>query len=414
MFDDNTLLALANEYPLGFYVCDLDAFDHNYHEFDKAFRQHYDNVKIAYSYKTNYLPALCQRINAMGGYAEVVSRMEYDLAVMFGVTGDNIVLNGPLKTRDDYILASKNNSLVNLSEEYEVDLLKDLSRDYKELVYRVGIRCAIHMQDEKKSRFGFDVNSELFDSVINIISSLPNVRLEGLHCHMIPARRRPEDYHEISRRLVDISKKIWGKEGPGFLDLGGGYFSNMSDDLRRQFKIKIPTFSEYGKAITEPFVSSFGRSGRPQLILEPGLAMVADAIYFVCKVVDIKKVVDRNIALVAGSVYNIMPTKSPKNLPLRNIQTNNENSKSIMPPVDIVGYTCMEDDCLYRGYGENLRINDLLVFGNAGAYTLVLKPPFINGNVPVLAYQKESDEIEVLRREETLTDIIETYTIAQK
>ncbi|MBT2989874.1 MAG: hypothetical protein KME65_13045 [Candidatus Thiodiazotropha sp. (ex Ctena orbiculata)] len=414
MFDEKTLLTLANEYPLGFYVCDLDAFDFNYHEFYSAFKRHYDNIKLAYSYKTNYLPALCHRINELGGYAEVVSRMEYDFALLLNVPGEGIVFNGPLKTRDDYIVASRNRSLVNLSEIYEIDLLKDLSSEYKELKHRVGIRCAIHLQGENPSRFGFDVNSEKFQSAVTSISSLPNVELEGLHCHMIPAERRPEDYHEISSRLVEISKQIWGKNGPSFLDMGGGFFSNMSDDLRRQFKIRIPTFSEYGSAITEPFVSSFGRSGGPQLILEPGLALVADTFYYVCKVVDVKRVADKNIALASGSVYNIIPTKSPKNLPLKHIHSNNMSSISITPPIDIVGYTCMEDDYMYRGYNESLKINDLLVFGNVGAYTLVLKPPFINGNVPVLAYREKSDEKEILRREETLEDMIRTYTIDSK
>ncbi|WP_369160313.1 hypothetical protein [Candidatus Thiodiazotropha sp. LNASS1] len=414
MFDDKKLLLMANENPLGFYVCNMDIFDFNYREFYSAFICHYDKIKLAYSYKTNYLPALCQRIKHLGGYAEVVSRMEYDLALLLGVTGEDIVFNGPLKTYDDYILASKHGSLVNLSEAYEVDLLQDLSREYKEIKHRVGIRCAIQLQGEMPSRFGFDVSSEHFHSAINTISNLSNVQLEGLHCHMIPAERRPEDYHEISSRLVEISKQIWGKEGPGFLDLGGGFFSNMSADLRRQFKINIPTFKEYGIAITEPFVSSFGKNGRPQLILEPGLALVADTFKFICKVVDVKRVAGKNTVLVSGSVYNTIPTKSQKNLPLTHIESDSESSLFIEPPIDIVGYTCMEDDYLYRDYDKRLKINDILVFGNVGAYSLVLKPPFINGNVPVFSYRDKSDEKKVLKREETLDDIIRTYEFDSK
>jgi diaminopimelate decarboxylase len=411
MFNDNTLKALASENPLGFYVCDFGVFDRNYRAFHQAFSKHYNNIKIAYSYKTNYMPALCQRINKLGGYAEVVSRMEYDLALKLGVVGSDIIFNGPLKTADDYLYVSKNNSLMNLSEAYEVDIIQRVSRDYKRLRHRLGIRCAINLENETPSRFGFDIKSKQFQSAIQRIQSLPNVELEGLHCHMIPAGRRPEDYQKIAKTLIEESKGIWGKECPGFLDLGGGYFSNMSDELKGQFKIKIPSFAEYGEAITEPFISMFGKRQGPQLILEPGLALVADAFSFVCKVVDVKQVVNRNIALASGSVYNIIPTKSPRNLPLRHVTTGAEQTKSIQPPIDIVGYTCMEDDCMYRGYDKRLNISDVLVFGNVGAYTLVLKPPFINGNVPVYAYREGSGSIDVLKREETLEDIISTYTI---
>lgn len=414
MFNDNTLQILSKQNPRGFYVCDFPAFERNYKKFCQAFRDNYNNVRLAYSYKTNYLPALCQRVDALGGYAEVVSRMEYDLALRLGVAGEDIIFNGPLKTADDYLCAANNNSLVNLSEAYELDILQSLSTDHKRLIHRIGLRCAVNLNNESPSRFGFDVNSELFRSTIRKLQAMQNVVFEGLHCHTIPAERRPEDYQKISRSLIDLSRWIWGSEGPGFIDMGGGYFSNMSDDLKSQFKINIPSFSEYGDAITEPFVSSYGKQQGPQLILEPGLALVADAFYFICRVVDIKQIVNRNIALASGSVYNIMPTKSRKNLPLRHIREDRRQLKSMEPPIDIVGYTCMEDDCMFQGYDKCLRVNDLLVFGNVGAYTLVLKPPFIYGNVPVYACYEDSDRCDLLKREETIDDIINTYTINQK
>ena len=51
------------------------------------------------------------------------------------------------------------------------------------------------------------------------------------------------------------------------------------------------------------------------------------------------------------------------------------------------------------------------MFSNVGAYTLVLKPPFIQGNVPVLAYRRDLDEQVILKRMETLDDIMATFEL---
>src|SRR5438132_13864145 len=96
-FSCKTLRDLEQQYGDSFYVLDVRKFEDNYRAFLAAFRAIYSNTNIAYSYKTNYTPKLCQQVNAMGAYAEVVSSMEYDLAQHIGVPPQRIIFNGPLK-----------------------------------------------------------------------------------------------------------------------------------------------------------------------------------------------------------------------------------------------------------------------------------------------------------------------------
>ena len=65
------------------------------------------------------------------------------------------------------------------------------------------------------------------------------------------------------------------------------------------------------------------------------------------------------------------------------------------------GYTCIETDYLYRGYQGKLAVGDFVVFHNVGSYSLVMKPPFILPDGPVLelingkivpAKRKQSEE----------------------
>jgi diaminopimelate decarboxylase len=80
-----------------------------------------------------------------------------------------------------------------------------------------------------------------------------------------------------------------------------------------------------------------------------------------------------------------------------------------MIKMDLVGYTCMEGDCLYHGYAGYLAPGDFVVFDNVGAYTSVLRPPFINPAPPMIACQHDSGGFELVRRRETAKDLFSTY-----
>lgn len=78
-----------------FYIMDGEQYKLNVTSFVNAFRSRYPNVIAGYSFKTNYVPALCLIAKDVGAWAEVVSEMEYQLALSLGFT--NIIFNGPIK-----------------------------------------------------------------------------------------------------------------------------------------------------------------------------------------------------------------------------------------------------------------------------------------------------------------------------
>ena len=67
-----------------------------YRELQQAFSRRYAKVRIAWSYKTNYLEAICRTFHK-GSWAEVVSPFEYEKAIRTGIVPDHIHWNGPYK-----------------------------------------------------------------------------------------------------------------------------------------------------------------------------------------------------------------------------------------------------------------------------------------------------------------------------
>ena len=84
VINQNVIRELQTTYGEAFYILDSAQFRKNFTELKDAFAKIYPNANIAYSYKTNYTPKLCKIVDALGGYAEVVSEMELEIARRIG------------------------------------------------------------------------------------------------------------------------------------------------------------------------------------------------------------------------------------------------------------------------------------------------------------------------------------------
>jgi diaminopimelate decarboxylase len=375
--------AYSRLYGDAFYLFDEALFGANFSNLLSAFRRYYPATQLAYSYKTNYLPAICQRVDALGGYAEVVSAMEYALARRIGVHAARIVYNGPWKSESSVREALTSGSIVNLDSGRDLSLLEQIASEARDIRMRVGIRCNFPLEGYADSRFGFDVDGDSFRSAIAAIMRLPNVTLAGLHCHF-PHR----DLRSFSGRaagIIEVARQLFDTP-PEYISIGGGFYGHIPDVMKASFSDDVPSFEDYGKAVGQLFASCYGKSeGTPTLFIEPGTAIVADTFHFVARVVDLKQIRSRRLACVAGSMFNISPYSRSQSLPVSVLhQSEAEAVISADDVCDLVGYTCIEGDVLSRGVKGPLSVGDYVVFSNVGSYSVVMKPPFILPSVPIV------------------------------
>ena len=401
--NSDVLKKLTENYGDAFYVLDSEKFRSNFLELKKTFSSIYPKFNIAYSYKTNYTPKLCKIVNESGGLAEVVSDMELEIAFRIGVKPTNIIWNGPYKNMRSVERLLVQGGIVNIDNIVELNNIINIARKYPDNMLRIGIRCNFDIGDNIISRFGFDTETSEFRYVIETLTKCNNVNICSIQCHC--ATRALNTWKPRAEKMIGLIQSIGIV--PQYIDLGGGLFGKMADSLKAQFDTYIPTYKEYAESVAPLFTQFFGNTeNAPTLLIEPGSALVGDCMRFFTKVVSIKTVRGKSIATVLGSIYNINPTLNKKNPPLTLHNIGNGERKDYLD-LDFGGFTCIESDYLYRHYDGSLAVGDIVEFGNVGSYSVVLKPPFILPNFPMIDISGNS--VELIKRGEVFDDLFHTF-----
>lgn len=391
---------LRKEYGDAFYLLDSEQYRNNFLELRDTFRKIYPNFNIAYSYKTNYTPKFCKIVNELGGYAEVVSEMELEIALRVGVKPNRIIWNGPIKNPkklEEFLVAGGTD---NIDSVEELEVVKNIAERHPDKTLNLGIRCNYEVNDGVVSRFGFDVDSEGFKNVLAFVTSTPNVHFINFQCHF--AKRQIEYWPARAKGMVELIDRLGII--PERIDIGGGLFGKMADSLKAQFTNEIPNYKAYAEAAARVFAEYFAdKDVKPELLIEPGSAVVGDCMKFVGTVKTIKNVRGKWFATILGSQKNISMTGI--NPPMDVIAMGGEQKE--YENMDMVGFTCIEGDVLYHNYNGKLAHEDAIVISNCGSYSLVMKPPFILPNFPVLDICGEKTE--VIKRGEVFDDLFHTF-----
>lgn len=398
--DKQIIKKLQAEYGEAFYLLDSAQFRKNFAELKAAFNNIYPNWNIAYSYKTNYTPKLCKIVNELGGYAEVVSEMELEIAKRVGCKMDRVIWNGPIKNvpiMEQFLL---DGGTINIDSIEELEQVKDIHNRHADKLIHVGIRCNYDVNDGVVSRFGFDIDGAEFMEAVKFATTTNNVKFINFQCHF--AKRQIAYWPARAKGMVDLIDRLGII--PERIDIGGGLFGKMADSLRAQFSCEIPDYEAYAKAAAQVFADYFkDKDVKPELLIEPGSAVVGDCMKFIGTVKTIKNVRGKWIATVLGSQKNISMTGI--NPPMEVIAMGGEQKE--YKDLDFVGFTCIEGDVLYHNYTGKLAHQDVIVISNCGSYSLVMKPPFILPNFPVLDISE--GKTEVIKRAENFDDLFHTF-----
>lgn len=373
----------------------------------RIFKTRYPKVQFAWSYKTNYLNAVCSVFHQEGSWAEVVSEFEYDKAKRLGIMGSNIIFNGPDKSRSALKKAIKDNAKIHIDhfdELYEIIDLCSTETLKANVAIRVNMDVGVYPLWD---RFGFNYeNGEAWQAIKRIISE-PNLKLIGLHTHIGTYMMTAEAYRIAASKLASLANEIYREFNLklDYIDLGGGFASKNT--LIGQYlpaEQIIPTIEQYADAISSGlFEISLTGSDLPMLILETGRALVDNAGYLITKVLANKRLSTGRRAVIIDAGVNILFTSfwyKHKISPAQESGVHVEDSS-------LYGPLCMNIDLIRESILlPAIKKGELLVIEDVGAYDMTQWMQFINMRPNVVMIMQDGS-VELIRKAEDLDYILD-------
>jgi diaminopimelate decarboxylase len=403
--DGTAIKDLIGEFGSPLFVLSESTIRKTYKEAHRAFSSRYPNVQFAWSYKTNYLNAVCNVFHQEGAWAEVVSGFEYDKAIANGVPGELILFNGPDKSTEDLQKAIRNNSLIHIDhfdELYEIIHLSKEMTERPKVAIRVNMDTGIY---PKWDRFGFNYeNGEAWDA-LNRIMANKNLDLMGLHTHIGTYMMSVDAYRIAAGKLADLAIKLERKHGHvlKYIDMGGGFASKNT--LRGAYYPGTDTatsFDDFAEAITSVLMSSDIKPDHlPMLILETGRAMIDDAGYLVGTVIANKRLADGRRATILDAGVNLLFTAFWYEHDVRPVQPVSDQTED----TTLYGPLCMNIDVI-RGnvMFPLLKKGDQYVIKRVGAYNNTQWMQFITLRPNVVMLDSKGNP-HLIRKREVLETI---------
>ena len=396
---------LIREYGSPLFVISEQQIRRSYQNMARVFRTRYPKVQFAWSYKTNYLNAVCRIFHQEGSWAEVVSGFEYEKALGNGVEGNMIIFNGPDKTEEQLRTAVRNDSLIHIDHFDELYTLIKLSEDLQ-LKPRVAIRVNMDTGVYPRwDRFGFNFeNGQAWNAICKIVDS-DRLNLVGLHCHIGTFMLDTNAYAIATTRLCELAWRIREKHGKTlqYLDLGGGFPS--TNTLKGSYlpgTDTVPTIDQFADAITAVILGfGFSKEELPLLILETGRALIDDAGYLLGTVLANKRLSDGRSSTILDIGVNSLFTAFWYDHKVSPAQEGGQYTEE----TTLYGPLCMNIDVLRDNVSlPLLNKGDHLVVHKVGAYNMTQWMQFITLRPNVVLLDQESHP-RLIRRAETLETI---------
>lgn len=407
--DGVPIARLKEQFGSPLFVVSEKKLRNNMRRIKRVFNAHYPDVVFGWSYKTNYLGAVCNVLHKEGSWAEVVSEFEYQKALSLGVPGDKIIYNGPYKTRDSLVQAINDKARIHIDHLDELHMLEDISTELKRDV-KVTIRLNFETgYTEPWSRFGFNVESgEAMNAVWRIAAS-DHLKLTGLHSHIGTFIMEPLAYSAQTRVMCELMNTIESQTDfeIEYIDVGGGFASlNSLQGIYLPPEQVIPSLEQYADAIcsvlldyTEQRVAR-GRK-RPQLVLETGRAIVDDTESLICSVISNKRLPDGRKALIVDAGVNLLFTSFWYNhqvTPTRALDGRVEETV-------MYGPLCMNIDVIRASIMlPPLNVGETLILSPAGAYNNTQWLQFI-GYRPNVVMVHNDKQVSIIRQAEDLAAV---------
>ena len=388
---------LAEQFGTPLYVYSRATLERHWHAFDNAFGEH--PHLVCFAVKSNPNIAILNVMAKLGSGFDIVSQGELERVLAAGGDAAKVVFSGVAKSHQEIALALEVNiRCFNVESEAELLRINQIAGEMGKIApisLRVNPDVDAHTHPYistglKENKFGVSV--EQAREVYKVATTLPNIKIVGMDCHIGSQLTELQPFLDAVDRLIVLMEQL-KQDGIALkhLDLGGGLGVTYTDEAP-------PHPTDYAKALWEK-LSAFSEL---EIIVEPGRAITANAGILVTKVEYLKSNESRNFAIVdAGMNDMIRPALYQAYMNILEIDRTLAREEKMY---DVVGPICETSDFLGKQRKLAIAEGDYLAQRSAGAYGASMSSNY-NSRPRTAEVMVDGDKAYLIRRREALNEL---------
>ncbi|MEM2994865.1 MAG: diaminopimelate decarboxylase [Candidatus Bathyarchaeia archaeon] len=403
-------LKLAEEFGTPLYVMSESKIRENYRRLKEAFLRRYDKVRILYSAKANTNISILKILESEGAGVDTVSAGEVYLALEAGFKPNQILYTGVNVGDEELKFVMDRQITVN------VDSLSQLER-----LLRIGVpqMLSVRVNTElgaghheyvvtagKITKFGLHEEDALKAYEMAKEAGVENF---GIHMHIGSGIMDVNPMLQATEKLLETARKIHEKLKINFefIDLGGGIGVPYKPEEK---EVNVQLFADKLTDLFKEKISEYSL-GKPQLWLEPGRYLVAEAGILLTRVNTVKHTPYRNfVGVDAGFNTLVRPAMYGA---YHHILVANKLEAESTETYDVVGPLCESGDVLAKQRPlPKISEGDLLAVLNAGAYGFSMSSQY-NSRPRSAEVLVKNSQYTLIRERETLQDLIRKQRMAE-
>ena len=410
-----SLTHIAQESGTPCYILDQQTIVDTVQKYQAAFKDYPEAVHIQYACKANCSTGLLKLLDDLGLGFDVVSGGELFTAIQADIDLNKVLMNGNNKSPEELEMAILSNiGLISVDNpDYELPIIHNICTRTKKkvsILLRVTPGIDAHTHDYIKtghidSKFGINL-PQLNETISKLINEYKEtIQLCGLHAHIGSQIFDLDPYLDLIDVLFSEYEKLRKRHGITLthMDIGGGlgiYYTQQDDP---------PDISLAGQSICKKIVATAKKHNYPlpQLLLEPGRSIIAQAGVTLYTVGAIKHIPELNktyVSVNGGMGDNIRPALyGAKYTAIVANKAHEPASKT----VTIAGKYCESGDILFPELQvpESITTGDLLLVLATGAYNYSMSSQYNRIPRPGTVMVNNGCATQLVKRE-TYHDII--------
>ncbi|MGH3134574.1 MAG: diaminopimelate decarboxylase [Gaiellaceae bacterium] len=357
---------------------------------------------VLYGFKAFPNVALMRLFAEEGLGADVASLGELAFARAAGLGGERLVLHGNAKSDEELRAAAEAGATVALDAEDEIE------RAARAGVHRVLVRVTLGVEADTHEAIRTGHHGSKFglppEAALRAVAAAHGVSLEvaGLHVHVGSQLADIAAHEETIVHLSGFAARCRDEVGwtPALVDVGGGF-------AVRHVAAEPPApLGELARRVATVVARSWAEHDlpQPQLLLEPGRALVGRAGVTLYRVRSVKRLDDVTWAAVDGGMSdNPRPQLYGARYTALSATRADEPATET---VSVAGLHCESGDVVIDDVAlPPPRVGDLIAVPATGAYTLAMSSNYNATPRPAAVLVREG-EVRVIRRRETVDDLL--------